>query len=111
MPALTALSTASVKARRLSSAPVCSSILPVMRLKALASVPTSSCRRGASTRALRSPAATRRAAWTSSETGRTSRSATVSAIQIEAATISSETSSSAALKRIWSVRERSSMLL
>ena len=53
----------------------------------------------------------RRAASTNSPTGRTRRSASLSAIQIAIATISNETSSNIALKRNWRVRARASVSL
>ena len=110
-PADTPDITASISARRLSSwalavtsALFCASSRSVMRLNAVASVPTSSRAVVSGTRAERSPPSTRRAASTSCPTGRTSRSATASAIHTATPTISSDNTSSATLKRICSVR-------
>ena len=109
-PAETPVSTASISARRLSSALVCSSSRRVIVLNAIANVPTSSRLPGEATRADRSPAATRRDAPTRSPTGRTRRSATFSAIQTATPTISSEIRNNAALNCSCNRRERSSKL-
>ena len=89
-PAVTLDSTASMNARRVSSCVlrarsslVCSSSRPVIRLKAVASVCTSSSVLVTGTRAEKSPASIRPAAVTSSPTGRTRRSASRSAVRID----------------------------
>ena len=88
-PAVTLDSTASMKARRVSSwvlavrsAVVCSSSRSVIRLNAAASTWTSSSLSGISTRVEKSPSSIRPAALTSWPTGRTSRSASFSAVTI-----------------------------
>ena len=96
-PAVTPDITASISARRLSSAPVCACSRSVIWLNALPSVPSSSWTRVSGTRADRSPVATLCAAATSAPTGRTSRSATSSAIHTAIAMIRSDIANSAAL--------------
>jgi hypothetical protein len=75
-------------------------------LKAVASVWTSSSVFATGTRAEKSPASILPAALTSSPTGLTSRSASLSAVNVESATMINEPRSSAALNRSWFARDR-----